>query len=626
MAFRLLITKVLRYNKKTDVALLSKSYAFAKKILSHYRRESGREELKHNLEVASLLADIKADDVTIAAGLLHNLLDKGISLSVIKDRFGGDIVSILKVTKKGGVVDTNKYSDASAFRKMLMASIHDPRVLLIKIANKISGLRDLYGMKDGQRRKDIAQEALNIYAPIAHKLGLGTFKEELEDLAFEMLEPKIYSQIVNTLKEGKEDRSITLHKTKRMLMLELSREGIVAEVQGRTKHIYSIYKKILTRNYTLGAMRDLVGVRIITGSLEDCYNVLRIIHSRWVPVPNTFKDYIAMPKPNGYQSLHVVVLGPDNKEVEFQIRTKEMHEFAEEGAAAHSSYKGIKDAKAFDKKLYWLREALEDLSKEKTIDTRTVNLFEEKIYVLTPKRDVVELPKGSTVLDFAYSVHTSLGHSAVGAYVNDKYVTLKTEVKNGDSVRIMTQKNHKPSIDWLNLVKTNRARDKIRNYLKKVGKVVHGNSVFDEGVAIGFLIDHDKKKGLSVIQHPKCCPLPKDDIMLEFDVNKHLLVLHRADCLKGVPKNSQLKCSWKKFMNKEILFEIHALDRVGLFSDILHVFSKLGINLETTKAETSGSVAVCYARAKIKDLSELANITRSLREMPDIRNITLREI
>jgi len=557
--------------------------------------------------------------------LLHNVLDYGVTVNEIKEKFGNDIASILQVTKKGGVISTNRYSDASSFRKMLMASIHDPRVLLIKIANKVSGLRDLAGIKDVQRRKDVAQEALNIYAPIAHKLGLGFFKEELEDLAFEIVDPKTFNQIVNTLKEGKEERSITLHKARRVLMTELSKEGIIAEVQGRTKHIYSIHKKIVTRNYSLTAMRDLVGIRIIVENIEDCYNVLRVIHQKWAAVPGTFKDYISMPKPNGYKSLHVVVFGPDNKEVEFQIRTNEMHEFAEEGAAAHSSYKGIRDAKAFDKKLYWLREALEDLAKEKTIDTRTINLFEEKIYVLTPKRDVIELPKGATALDFAYSVHSSLGNSAVGAYINEKYVTLKTEVKNGDCVRIVSQKNHKPSIDTLGMVVTSRAKEKIRNYLKKTGKYVSGGIIMDEDVKIDFLIEHARKKNLDVVQHLRCNPLPLDEITLEFDNNRHLLVLHRKDCSKGVSNENSLECSWKKFNNKKLLFEVHTNDKVGAFSEVLHALSENGVNIETAKAETKGALAVCSLNATLKNINELSKVISSLRKIAEFRHLIIRE-
>jgi GTP pyrophosphokinase len=625
VVFKTLVKKILRYNKNSNITLIEKAYIFAKNSLFNKKRSSGKEEIKHNLEVALLLAEIKSDDVTIVAGLLHNVLDYGVSSTDIISIFGDTVASILEATKKGGVVSTNKYTDASSFRKMLMASICDPRVLLIKLTDKISSLRDLSCINDEERKRDTAKEALNIYAPIAHKLGLGVFKEELEDLSFEVLEPKLYNEIVVKLKETKKERSIVLHRTRKILIAELSKEGIQAEVQGRTKHIYSIYKKVVTRSYDLGAMKDLIGIRVITNSLEDCYNILRIIHQLWTPVKDTFKNYIAMPKPNGYQSLHLVVFGPDNKLVEFQIRTREMHEYAEEGLASHSSYKGIMDTKFFDRKLYWLKEALNEISNEKVIDTRTINLFEEKIYVLTPKKDVIELPRRATVLDFAYAIHSTLGSSAVGAYVNDKYVTLRTEVKNGDCVKIITQKGHKPSMEWMNFVVTGKAKEKIRSALKKLGKLSSCSNVVGGDVDISFLVDHKKKKNLPVVQHLRCNPLPFDNIILEVDNNRDVIVLHKSDCLKGISVKNRINGCWRQINNREIVFEINCIDKVGLFSDILHIFSSMCINIESATAETKGDVAICFLKMRIKDSSEMSEIISLLRRLKEIRAIILKK-
>ncbi len=455
----------------TDIVY--KAYVFAAKMHRGQTRLSGEPYLSHPIETALLLANMKMDAITVATGLLHDVLeDTDTTFEQMEDLFGAEIANLVEgVTKirKIHFASREEYQ-AENLRKMLLAMAKDIRVLIVKLADRLHNVRTLnYASESHQRR--VAQETLDIYAPLANRLGLGLIKSELEDQAFMYLEPEIYKQLVAHSKETRADRQQTIDLTKREIEKRLAENSIDAAISGRQKHLYSIYRKMKNNGISFQEVMDVIGLRVITNTKADCYSTLGIIHSTWKHIPNTFDDYITIPKPNMYQSLHTAVIGPFGKPVEVQIRTWEMHHLAEEGIAAHWRYKeGREQDDEYDQKFYGLRHILEW---HKELDDPTefvehlkIDLFPDEVYVFTPKGHVKCLPKGSTPIDMAYAVHTEVGHHCVGARINERLVPLRTELKNGDKIEILTQKNHGPGKDWLNYVTTSRAKAKIRQFFR----------------------------------------------------------------------------------------------------------------------------------------------------------------
>lgn len=462
------------YPDLEDWTLVEKAYNFSMQAHSGQLRESGESYIMHPLGVAMILAELELDLVTIIGGLLHDVVeDTDVTLEVIKDEFGEEVATLVDgVTKLSRLDFTSKEEQqAETLRKMFIAMARDIRVVLIKLADRTHNLRTLRYLNT-YKQKEIARETLEIYAPLAHRLGIYMIKWELEDLAFRYMQPAEYFQLVEKLAKKRREREHFINRIIWVLQDHLSEAGIEAEIQGRPKHLFSIYNKMKTQGKDLNEIYDLTAVRIIVDSVKDCYHTLGIVHTIWKPIPGRFKDFIAMPKPNMYQSLHTTVFAAENELAEIQIRTWDMHRTAEYGIAAHWRYKEkIKDSDELDEKLTWLRQLLEwqhdyrdarDFIKDLKGD-----LFTDEVFVFTPKGDVIDLPAGSVTLDFAYKIHTDVGNHCTGARVNGRLVPLDYQLKTGDMVEVITSKQGSPSRDWLKLVKTSHAKNKIRNWFKK---------------------------------------------------------------------------------------------------------------------------------------------------------------
>ncbi|TMC69981.1 MAG: bifunctional (p)ppGpp synthetase/guanosine-3',5'-bis(diphosphate) 3'-pyrophosphohydrolase [Chloroflexi bacterium] len=464
--------------------MVKRAYARAASAHVGQRRLSGEDYVNHPMEVAAILADLELDAETIAAALLHDTVeDTALTAEEVEREFGPEVARLVEgVTKLGRIsLRSDQQQQAENIRKMMVAMAEDLRVVLIKLADRLHNMRTLDPLPDLKRRK-ISRETLDIYAPLAHRLGIGQIKWELEDLAFRYLEPEAYDEVAKRIFRKRNEREALVSDLREILARELEGVGIRAEITGRPKHIYSVWQKMTRENKDFTEIYDLSAIRVQVETVRDCYGVLGVVHSLWKPVPGRFKDYVAMPKSNGYQSLHTTVITHTGEPIEIQIRTQEMHRIAEFGVAAHWAYKeGGQDA-SFDQKLSWLRSLLEWQNEvgdaESFLDTVKVDLFQDEVYVFTPKGDVLNLPADSTPVDFAYRIHTEVGHRCIGAKANGRMVPLDYALKNGEIVEILTSKApHGPSRDWLNFVKSASAKERIRKWFKSQRR--------DENVAKG---------------------------------------------------------------------------------------------------------------------------------------------
>ncbi len=468
-----IIEKLRHYSAHAEVEPIRDAYLFSAKAHEGQKRESGEPFLEHPLQVARIIVDLKLDVPSIVAGLLHDTVeDTDISKAEIERRFGKDVATLVDGVTKIGKIEfkTHEEKQAENFRKMLLSMSEDIRVILIKLADRLHNMRTLHYLPE-DKQKRIAQETLEIYAPLANRLGIGWMRAELEDLCFRYLKPEVYNNLLKNVAGRKEVREKSVQEIIRIVERNLSEYGFRGQVVGRSKHLYGIYQKMNRQGIPFEEIYDLAAVRVITDNKMNCYAILGMIHSLWRPVSGRFKDYIGVPKSNGYQSLHTTVVGPKGEHVEFQIRTEEMHRVGEEGIAAHWKYKekGQLDQKT-DRIFGWLRQLVEwqqDLSDNRQfMDSVKMDLFPDVIYVFTPKGDVKELAKGSCPIDFAYSVHTEVGHHCSGAKVNGKLVPLRYRLQNGDSVEVITSQNQSPGKDWLKWVRTARAKTKIKHWIR----------------------------------------------------------------------------------------------------------------------------------------------------------------
>ncbi len=425
----------------------------------------------HPLTVASILADMQMDVVCLQTGLLHDVVeDTGVTVEDIRKSFGLEVArcvdGVTKLTKIS--MHSREERQAESMRKMLLAMVTDIRVILVKLADRLHNMRTL-GCVSRERQERIAQETLDIYAPIAHRLGMGKIRGELEDLAFSYLEPDSYAEIVKEIETRRQASEETLQQIRLDIQMKLGREGIPARVDGRLKRAYSVWQKLKRQKITVDQVYDLMAVRIVTDSVKNCYAALGVIHNEWHPIPGRIKDFIAIPRPNLYQSLHTSVMGPGGIPFEVQIRTEEMHRIAEEGIAAHWKYKEGKREGTDDQRIAWLRQLVEWQKEMRDpgefMSTLKVDLYPEEVYTFTPLGRVIILPRDATPIDFAYSIHSDVGNTCVGAKVNGRIVPLRYNLKNGDVVEILTQTGHLPSKDWLAIVKTSRARNKIKHVI-----------------------------------------------------------------------------------------------------------------------------------------------------------------
>ena len=464
-----------KYNEK-DCASIELAYDFAENAHSSQKRASGEPYISHPAQVAMILMDLNMDAATIQAGLLHDVIeDTPYEYSDIEEKFGGEVAALVDgVTKLNRITfDTKEEQQAESLRKMFIATAKDTRVILVKLADRLHNIRTLASLPS-EKQIAIANETLEIYAPLANRLGIYQIKWELEDDSLRYLDPEAYFSIYNGIHQKRAEREEYIKKVIDMMRPKLEEAGIKAEIYGRAKHFYSIYRKMKAHNVGIDQIYDLTAVRIIVDSEKDCYGALGIVHTMFKPMPGRFKDYIAMPKANMYQSLHTTVIGPNGTPFEIQIRTHEMPETAEYGIAAHWKYKeGAANKKSsMDEKMAWLRQMLEYEAESRDsrefIESVRTDLFSDEVFVFTPRGDVIDLPAGSTPLDFAYAIHSAIGHKCIGAKINGRIVTLDAQLKTGDIVEIMTSASpHGPSRDWLNIVKTNEAKSKIRQWFKK---------------------------------------------------------------------------------------------------------------------------------------------------------------
>lgn len=473
--FRHLIDTIHSYLPQADCEDVTKAYHAAEEAHKEQHRVSGEPYILHPLAVAQILADMKIDTTTITAALLHDVVeDTACTLEDLRQEFGREVAFLVDgVTKLSRLnYRTKEDQQLNSMRKMFLAMAKDVRVVVIKLADRLHNMRTLRYMRS-DKQKRIAQETLEIFAPLAHRLGIFTIKWELEDLSFRYLEPDKYYDLVDQMKQKRHVREEIVNEAIDVLRKALDDAHIHCEINGRPKHFYSIYKKMKKDNRDLSQVYDLFAIRVIVDDVKDCYGVLGIVHSLWKPLPYRFKDYIAMPKPNNYQSLHTTVIGTRGQPVEIQIRTWEMHHIAEYGVAAHWRYKeGNQTANkdAFDEKMGWLRNLLEwqDTSNpQEFVNALKLDAFSDEVFVFSPRGDVIDLPQGAIPIDFAYRIHTDVGHRCVGAKINGKIVPLDYRLKNGDIVEIITSKTGKPSLDWLNIVGSSESRSKIRNWFKK---------------------------------------------------------------------------------------------------------------------------------------------------------------
>ncbi|HZQ22997.1 MAG TPA: bifunctional (p)ppGpp synthetase/guanosine-3',5'-bis(diphosphate) 3'-pyrophosphohydrolase [Terriglobales bacterium] len=466
------LMKILRTNRPNDdLSIVKRAYDFSNKHHAGQSRASGEPYLVHPLEVAHVLAEMKMDPISIAAGLLHDSVeDTSVTVVDIRKEFGEQVAHIVEGVTKISAIDFSSREEQQAenLRKMMLAMVDDIRVVLIKLADRLHNMRTLEHLPADRQHK-IARETLDIYAPIAHRLGMGKIRGELEDLGFRYFDPISYQQVQEAIESRRKQGEEFLARVEGLLRDKLKEAGITAKVESRTKRLYSVHKKLQRQRIGVDQVYDLYAMRVITNSVQDCYAVLGIIHNLWRPVPGRIKDFIAMPRPNFYQSLHTSVITEEGDTFEVQIRTEEMHKMAEEGIAAHWKYKDGPVSAKDEQRLAWLRQVVEwqrDVSDpNEFLATLKIDLYPEEVYTFTPKGKVVVLPRDSTPIDFAYSIHTEVGHSCVGAKVNGRMVPLRYKLHSGDIVEILTQPGHKPSRDWLAVVKSSRSRNKIKHWL-----------------------------------------------------------------------------------------------------------------------------------------------------------------
>ena len=487
------VTAVEQYHPQADTDLIRRAYLFAAEAHKHQKRKSGIPYISHPLEVASILTELQMDAMTIASALLHDTIeDTDAGEEQIALDFSPDVAALVSGVTKLSKLEffSQEERQAESFRKMLVAMAKDIRVILVKLADRLHNLRTLEHMA-GHKQRLVARETLDIYAPLAHRLGITWMKAEMEDLSFLYLHPRAYQEIEAQF-TGEQDASERyLAQVQETVAKELTQMRIDCRLSGRPKHYYSIYQKMQRQQLPFEEVHDLLAVRVITDTVRNCYAILGIIHALWKPIPGRFKDYIALPKPNMYQSLHTTVLGPERQRIELQIRTEEMHRTAEEGIAAHWHYKERGSAEENEEYFAWLRQLIEwqqDLKDPiEFMETVKIDMFPEEVYVFTPRGEVKTFPRGATAVDFAYSVHTDVGHQCTGTKANGRMVPLRYQLRNGDTIEVLTSTSHVPNRDWLRWVVTPRARTRIKAWLKSEDK--------ERSIALGMRnLEHEIRK------------------------------------------------------------------------------------------------------------------------------------
>lgn len=589
-----LMEKISAYMNKQDIELVKKAYEFSKKAHLGQRRQDGEDYFIHPENVAIILAEKFMDAPTICAGLLHDILeDTKYSPQELGKLFGTEVKELVEGVTKTEKIRFRRHEDYNAenLKKILFATAKDVRIMILKLADRLHNMRTLNTLRP-DKQKRIAQETLEIFAPLAHKLGMWVIKGELEDLALRYTKPEIYFMLKNKINEKRGQREEYTKNIIKTIEKKIKENNIKAKVYGRAKYFYSIYQKMLKKGKKLEDIHDLIALRIICDDKNSLYKILDIIHELYTPIKGRLKDYVTNPKQNEYQSIHTDVMTKENKILEFQLRTNEMHHNAEEGIAAHWRYKNINKDKKFDKKLSWLKQILDwkkEFSGQEFVDSLKIDLFKNEIIILTPKGDTIILPEGATPIDFAYTIHTNVGNSCSKAKVNGNIVTLDYVLKSGDTVEIITSKNSIPKRSWLNFAKTSKAKSKIRNKLNiKIEKDIKfdkNEKDFEENLI--HHLDIDNKKNIKI---SKCCnPQFNDDICC-FKTKAGTITIHKQDCPNIVLFNKEkaIPIKWKKEDKTIRNIQISVKDRIGLIDEILDLSLQnrlkiMNINIKTTK-------------------------------------------
>ena len=636
-----LLKKVESYNPKADLKFVEKAVRFAYDAHKGQKRESGDEYFTHCYNTAMTVAEFKMDYHSIAAALLHDVIeDTSVTAATIQKEFDKETVElIISLTKLKKIDEKSRIYEPSDMRsenirKIILATAKDVRVIIIKLADRLHNMRTLkYRSRDKQ--KTVAQETMDIYAPIAHKLGMNSVKSELEDISFRFLEPEIYTDFKNKISLKRDEREKQIEIIIKEIRQALKDGGIEAEVYGRAKHFYSIYKKMKTDNKEFSEIYDLNAIRIIVSTVAECYAALGIVHKIWKPIPKKFKDYIATPKSNNYQSLHTTVRGSHGRILEVQIRTQEMHFAAEEGIAAHWRYKEQEQDKRFDRRLEWLKQIINWRQKSadahEFVELLKVDLFQKEIFVFTPKGDTIALPEGATPVDFAYAVHSDVGTHCKSAKVNGIIVPLDHKLSSGDIVEIITQKNVMPSRAWLSFVKSASTKVKIK---KALGIEYETAPKPPDKVKRNQGLERSKTRGLEFkdgnilyngkvpnVKIPKCCNPKMGDKIRAFKTRDRKIVIHKADCinLHAYDAKSEIKPQVSESVLEIHNLHVNVVDRIGLLAEILTLIAKEKFNVKTINTKFGKSdhavITVGIEENPEKDIAAL------IQKMSKIRNV-----
>ncbi|MBT5739501.1 bifunctional (p)ppGpp synthetase/guanosine-3',5'-bis(diphosphate) 3'-pyrophosphohydrolase [Candidatus Woesearchaeota archaeon] len=602
-------------------ALFRQAIQLAENYLGKKKRLAGDTFFIHNLRVGKILAESKSEPSVVVAGLLHGICTF-VPIEKLKQQFDEEIVTLIQQDEIKHIKSANNQVAAEALRKILLTTLKDVRVIFVKLAVKLDNLRTIEPLPEDEQKR-IAQEILDVYAPLAYRLGLEKVRTALEDLSLRILHPRKYHEIANFFEASKEERQETIHEIVKKINTFAEGNLKIINIKGRPKHIYSIYKNITTKKgRRLTDFHDLLGIRVIVSSIKDCYVLLGLLHETFKPIQGRLKDYIATPKENFYRSLHTGIELSDGKKVEIQIRTQEMDEFAEEGLAAHWRYKNLKSDQIFEKKISWLRNILE-LQKEgkhkEFLQAAEVDIFGDKIYCYTPKGDVKELPKNATLLDFAFTVHEEVGNKAVGGRVNGKFVPLKAKLVVGDIVEIITNKRQRPRRGWLKIVRSSRARQKIRKSLKQYETIapLHYRlwkpTVKDEQAA---LVGSEAFPKAACILAKCCSPLP-DEKIVGILTKRRVVSVHKEDCRLAQKETERwVPVHWKETFSQKIKFHVQAKERSGLLAELLHTIAQVGFEVKEAKVKfIDAGNAQCSFLVVPRDLTLVKKMVERLKNV-----------
>lgn len=606
-----------------QLKLLAQAANFAEERLKGKLRLNGT-VLEHNLRVASILVDNSSPPEVVVAGLLHGLSGHKEEITKL---LGAEIWNLVQGAEDVKELKSkNKSIQAEALKKILLTTLSDVRVILVKLANKLDNLRTIEFLSPEEQQR-ISQEVLDVYAPLAYRLGVEKLRVELEDLAFKVINPSKHAEINRYLHTSSEQREKDIAEDIGLIQQLVKGKIPLITIKGRSKHIYSIYKKMAVRGVKLEDQYDLYGIRIIVPEEKDCYTLLGLLHENFEPLLGRLKDYITAPKPNFYRSLHTGVKLPNGKIIEIQIRTPEMDAFAEEGIAAHWKYKKVGSQEGFEKKVSWLREILnlKDGGDKEFLEAAKVDVFGDNIFCYTPKGDAKELPKGATVLDFAYAVHEEVGNHAAGGRVNGKFVPLRKELSKGDVVEVVTNKVQRPHRSWLKIVKSPSARQKIRKFLREVEKLPDLHYRLPKS-----LTSEEQSIMVDSIEYPtalclmaKCCsPLPGEGIV-GIVTKRKLISVHKKEC-REVQKEEErwVGVKWKETFNQKIRFFVRALERSGLLADLLHTIASAKFEVNEAKAKLIGSGEMEGSFLVVpKDLEQVKELVRKVGKVKGVKRV-----